>query len=179
MKMKKSEDKAEKDEHGLANREDWPWTMNQIGDMDRFADPFFRDFWRGLPEFRGRPSGPRWGPRWWNRGMALTTPATDLKDTGKEFVLKAEIPGVMKEDVDITVHGDSVEIRAERQSGKEEEHEGYYYREIGSKSFYRRMPLPEEVDSDKAEGKLVNGVLELTIPKLKPTDVKAHKVKLQ
>jgi HSP20 family protein len=175
MRIKKSEDKPEKDEQGLANREEWPWTMDQFGDLDRFANPFFRDFGRGLPEFRGRPLG----PRWLNRSMALTTPATDLKDTGKEFVLKAEMPGVTKEDIDITVHGDSVEIRAERQSGKEEEHEGYYHREIGRNSFYRRIPLPEEVEAEKAEGKLGNGVLELTLPKLRPTDVKAHKLKLQ
>jgi len=175
MRIKKSEDKPGKDEQGLATREEWPWTIDQFGGMDRFANPFFRDFWRGLPEFRGRPLG----PRWLNRGMALTTPATDLKDTGKEFVLKAEMPGVTKEDIDITVHGDSVEIRAERQSGKEEEHEGYYYREIGRNSFYRRIPLPEEVEAEKAEGRLGNGVLELTLPKLRPTDVKAHKLKLQ
>jgi HSP20 family protein len=179
MRIKKSEDKPEKDEQGLANREEWPWMMDQFGDRNRFANPFFRDFWRGLPEFRGHPLGSRWGPRWWNRSMALTTPATDLKDTGKEFVLKAEMPGVTKEDIDITVHGDSLEIRAERQSGKEEEHEGYYYREIGRNSFYRRIPLPEEVEAEKADGKLGNGVLELTLPKLRPTDVKAHKLKLQ
>src|SRR4030042_6420901 len=115
MKIKKSEDKPGKDDQGLATREEWPWTMNQIGDMERFANPFFRDFWRGFPEFRGRPLG----PRWWNRSMALTTPATDLKDDGREFVLKAEMPGVTKDDIDITVHGDSVEIKAERQSDTE------------------------------------------------------------
>jgi HSP20 family protein len=179
MRIKKSEDKPEKDEQGLASREEWPWTMAPFGDMERFADPFFRDFWRGLPELRGRPWGPRFGPRWWNRSMALTTPATDLKDNGKVFVLKAEMPGVAKEDIDITVHGDSVEIRAERQSGEEEEREGYYYREIGQNSFYRRIPLPEEVEAEKAEGKLENGMLVLTLPKLKPTDVKMHKVRLQ
>jgi len=149
--------------------------MNQIGDIERFANPFFRDFWRGFPELRGR----HLGPQWWNRSTALTTPATDLKDTGKEFVLKAEMPGVTKDDIDITVHGDSVEIKAERQSGKEEDREGYYYREIGKTSYYRRIPLPEGIEADKAEGRLENGILELTLPKLRPTDVKSHKVKLQ
>jgi len=179
MKIKKSDDKTTKDEQGLARREEWPWPMERFSGLDRFADPFFGDFWRNLPEFRDRPWGPRWGPRWWNRSMALTTPAADLKDNGKEFVLKAEMPGVTKDDIDITVHGDSVEIKAERQSGKEEDREDYYYREIGKSSYYRRIPLPEEIEAERVEGKLENGVLELTLPKLKSTDVKSHKVKLQ
>jgi len=181
MRIKKSEDKQEKEERGLARREDWPWMMDPLRDFDRFSDRFMNDIARDFPEFRGRPWGPRRGPQWWGRGggLALRAPATDLKDTGKDFILKAEMPGVTKEDVDITIHNDSVEIKAERESGKEEEHEGYYYREMGKNSYYRRIPLPEQVAAEKVEGKLENGVLELTLPKVKPTDTKTHKVKLQ
>ncbi len=101
-----------------------------------------------------------------------------LKDNGKEFILKAELPGVTKDGVDITIHGDSIEIDARRESATEEEHEGYYFKEIGKSSYYRRIPLPEEVEAEKAQGKLENGVLELTLPKMKPSEGKGHKVKL-
>ncbi len=184
MRIKKSEEKSDKEEKGLAMREDLAWPMYPFRELDRYFDRFFMDMERDFPEFRGRALGPRWGPRfgprWLDRttGLALKPPATNLKDNGKEFLLKAEMPGVTKDDVDITIHGDSIEIDARRESTMEEEHEGYYFKEIGKSSYYRRIPLPEEVEAEKAQGKLENGVLELTLPKLKPSESKTHKVKL-
>ncbi len=181
MKIRKSEEKNDKRESGLATRDEPPWMMNPFRDFDTYADRFFTDIWRDFPELRGRLMGPRWAPGWMERGggHALKAPATDLKDTGRQFVLRAEMPGVGKEDVDVTIHSDSVEIKAQRQSGREEEHEGFYYSENGKSSYYRRIPLPEEVEAEKADGDLQNGVLHLTLPKSKPTDAKAHKLKLQ
>jgi len=179
MRIKKSSDKDEDDDKRLARREETPWSADPFREFERFMSDFSRDF----PDAPGRFWGPRWGPRWDPRpwamggGLALKAPLTDLKDTGREFVLKAEIPGVTKDDIDITVHSNSVEIKAERKAEREEEKEGYYYHERGSTSYYRRVPLPEDIDADKAEGKLADGVLELTLPKMNPTGSK--KVKLQ
>lgn len=177
MRVKKSANKEEGDERGLARRENPFWPNDSVRDFDRFLSEFSRDW----PEMPPRFWGPRWGSRWWGTGggLALKAPLTDLKDNGKEFVLKAEMPGVSRDDMDITVHSDSVEIKAERQAEKEEEREGYYYHERGTSSYFRRIPMPEEIDSEKAQGKLVDGVLELTLPKLNPTDLKSKKVKLQ
>lgn len=179
MKIKKSSDKDEDSDKRLARLEEMPWPTDPFREFERFMSEFSRDF----PDVPSRFWGPRWGPRWSPRpwgtggGLALKAPLTDLKDAGREFVLKAEIPGVTKDDIDITVHSNSVEIKAERQAEKEEGKEGYYYRERGTTSYYRRILLPEDVDADKAEGKLTDGVLELTLPKMNPTD--SRKVKLQ
>jgi len=173
MKMRKGEPKKDTDEHDLARREDVYWRMDPFRNFDRFFEEFFRDF---RDEFGSR----FWGPHMWSRsgGLAKRTPSMDLKDTGKEYVLTADMPGVSKEDIDITVHEDSVEIEAKKEVDKEEGEEGYYYRERSGASYYRRIPLPEDVDAENAQGKLTDGVLELTLPKLKPTETKTHKVKL-
>ena len=184
MRIKKTEEKPDKEEKSLAAPDNLTWPMYPFRDLDRYFDMFFMNLERDFPEFRGRFFGPRLGPRfglrWIDRGtgLALKPPAMDLKDNGKEFLLRAELPGVTKDDVDITIHGDSIEIDAKRESATEEEHEGYYFKEIGKSSYYRRIPLPEEVEAEKAQGMLENGVLELTLPKLKPSESKAHKVKL-
>ena len=177
MKIRKADEKNDMGESSLATRDELRSMLNPFRGFETYADRLFTDIWRDFPEFRGRPMGPRWLERF--EGLGLKAPATDLKDTGKQFVLRAEMPGVGKDDVDITIHHNSVEIKAERQTGREEEHEGFYYREIGKNSYYRRIPLPDEVEAEKAEGKLENGMLHLTLPKLKPTDAKTHKLKLQ
>ncbi len=176
MKIKKSSSKDEDVARDLAKREWTPWGVDPFKDFDRFFSEFSRDF---FDEFTGRYWRPRMAP-WWSHGggLALKTPLTDLKDTGKEYVMSVDMPGVSKDEVDITVHHDSVEIKAERESDKEEKGEDFYYRERGSASYYRRIPLPEDVDAEKAKGKMVDGVLELTIPKLHPTETKTKKIKL-
>lgn len=177
MKIRKDDSKSKKDEQGLQKREETPWGLDPFRDFDRFFSDFSRDF---FDEFRDRYWTPRFAP-WWGRGSTMVhkTPLTDLMDNGKEFIVSVEMPGVSKEDVDITIHNDSVEIEAKQESDKEEKGEDYYYRERGSASYYRRIPLPEEVDTEKSEGKMVNGVLELVLPKLNPTEVKGKKIKLQ
>ena len=181
MKIRKAEDTSKTDKKDLSVRRELPWMIDSFRDFETYADRFFRDVWMDFPELRGRLLVPRWSPKWAERQGAfpLKTPATDLKDRGKDFILRAEMPGVDRDGVDITIHRDSVEVKGESESGREEEHEGYYYREIGRSSYYRRIPLPEEVDAEKAEGKLENGVLHLTLPKLQQTGAKPHKVKIQ
>jgi len=95
-------------------------------------------------------------------------PNVDLIDRGKEFLLKAELPGVEKKDVEIEVSNDEIEIKAERGFEKEEKDECYLYRERGYNSFYRKVNFPEEVIPDKVEAKMSNGILEVKLPKKTP-----------
>src|SRR2546426_766353 len=128
----------------------------------------FEDFDRIFDEFRSGLENAFWTPMaplppW---GMDGVRPAAvDLKDAGKEFVLAAELPGVAKDDLDINVTEDGVEIRAK--AGKEEERKdgGYYVHERTYGEWYRRLPFPAEVLPDDAEADLKYGVLTLPVPK--------------
>ena len=109
----------------------------------------------------------------------VRAPFCDLVDTGKEYKLCAEIPGIPKEKIDISIDKDSIEISAEAQTEIEDEKKGYVSRERSYSSFFRSMSFPEEVLPNKAEATYENGVLEIKVPKKKPTEAKKHKVKVK
>ncbi|WP_455367396.1 Hsp20/alpha crystallin family protein [[Eubacterium] cellulosolvens] len=109
----------------------------------------------------------------------VRAPFCDLVDTGKEYTLCAEMPGIPKEKIDINIDKDSVEISAEAKIETEAEKKGYVSRERSYSRFYRSMSFPEEVLPDKAEAKYENGLLNLKVPKKTPTEIKKHKVKIE
>ncbi len=109
----------------------------------------------------------------------VRAPSCDLVDTGKEYKLCAEMPGIHKEKIDINIDKDGVEISAEAQTETEEEKKGYVSRERSYSSFHRSMSFPEEVLPEQAEATYQNGVLEITVPKKTPTEVKKHKLKVK
>ena len=94
----------------------------------------------------------------------------DVMESDKAFTVKAEIPGVAKEDIDVQVSGNQVSLSAEVKREKEEKkdetvvHSERYY---GKQ--YRSFTLSQDIDRDKAEAKFDNGVLTLTLPKLEAT----------
>ena len=93
--------------------------------------------------------------------------AIDLYETDEEFVIYSTIAGVKPEDLEITVENGMVTIKGSRQKQVEEVGEKYYYRECYWGNFSRQVILPEEVDSDKTEAVMKDGVLILRIPKAK------------
>ncbi len=101
------------------------------------------------------------GASWMVRG---NFPNTNLYDRGDKFELTAEIPGLSKDDINVKIQGNYLEI-----SGKREVKvpEGYrvHRSERGSASFTRSLTLPADVDSDKVSAKLKDGILVLTLPK--------------
>lgn len=106
-------------------------------------------------------------------------PAVDIKDEGTGYVVEAEVPGVAKEDVEIEIGEDAIEIRAKKEEEKEEKGEGYIRKERGSLRFYRRLPLPDDVDREKVEAKMENGVLRISLPKAERADVTKKKVEIK
>ena len=105
------------------------------------------------------------------------TPSVDIKDEEGKIVVAADIPGVEKGDITINFKGDMLEITAEKKEEKEEKEEGFIRRERSYKKFYRSIPLPTEVDRDKAEASLKDGVLKIEMPKLQGEAVKKIEVK--
>lgn len=120
----------------------------------RFDWPAFRE--AVLPEFR--------------------FPKVDVVDREDEVVVKAEVPGVAREDLDVSVSDDSVTIKGVT-SHEEKEEKGDYYRcEISRGSFSRTVALPATVDGARAKAEFRDGVLELTLPKV--TKATRHSIKV-
>jgi len=105
------------------------------------------------------------------------TPAVDIKEEDKRFIITADIPGVDPEKVDVTMHNGMLTIKGERSEEKKEEKDGYRRVERFSGSFYRRFLLPDTADSDKVKARTKNGVLEIEIAKNK--EVQAKKIKVE
>lgn len=98
-------------------------------------------------------------------------PAVDVYETDAEVVVKAQIPGVKKEDLDVKIQDNTLMIRAETRREEEVEEEGYFRRELRYGTWARRLPLPAEVDDEQVSAKLSDGMLEVHAKKLeKPTD---------
>jgi HSP20 family protein len=98
----------------------------------------------------------------------VRTPAVDLEDNEKDFVLKAEMPGFKKDDIEINVQEDGIEISGMSGWKYDKEEESYICKERACKSFYRYVELPEEIKVDNVNANLSDGVLEITLPKKTP-----------
>ena len=104
-------------------------------------------------------------------------PAIDLEDHEKEYVLKAEMPGFKKEDIDINVQDNAVEISAATGWKYNEKEQTYICKERACKTFYRYVDLPEEINIDSVSANLSDGVLEITLPKKSPKQKRKIQIK--
>jgi HSP20 family protein len=98
------------------------------------------------------------------QGGGVTLPL-DVSENENEFVVKASLAGVKPEDVQITVHGETLTIQAESKFEEEKKNERWHIRERRAGSFQRSIFLPVPVESDKAQASFEHGVLTLTLPK--------------
>jgi len=125
--------------------------LSVFGEMDRM----FKEMREGL-----RPGWYPFAARGEHR-----VPVIDVKDLGDRYVIESELQGMTKDEVQIELYKDSIDIRAKKEEEKEEKGEGYVRSERGYLSFFRRLPLPENADSEKIEARIQDGVLKVTIPK--------------
>jgi HSP20 family protein len=135
-----------------------------------WLSPFSNDFW-----------GDRFFPKIFNdfyRGGNFG-PSVDLKETDKEIILHADIPGVNQEDLDITVDENVVILKGETKRDETREEKGYHFTERRFGSFYRTIPLPVEVKSEQAVARYKNGVLELRVPKVEHTVKRGFKPRFE
>ncbi|MGB0563849.1 MAG: Hsp20/alpha crystallin family protein [Spirulinaceae cyanobacterium] len=105
-------------------------------------------------------------------------PAIELKDTEKALVLKAQLPGVNADSLDITVTRESVTLQGERQYEKTDKSEGFYRSEFHYGKLKRVIGLPVAVQQDNVEADYTDGVLTLTLPKVIDQAKKAVKISL-
>ncbi|PAV14464.1 heat-shock protein [Methanosarcina spelaei] len=100
-------------------------------------------------------------------GGKVYTPAIDIKDEDDKLVVTTDLPGINKEDVQINLKEDMLEISAKTRKEKEtEEEEGYLRRERAYTQFYRAVRLPASVKEEGSTAKIENGVLTITLPKM-------------
>lgn len=144
--------------------------LSSFEEMERFFDDYFSRGWL-------RPL--RWArPSWADLPMPFegSMPRVDVLDREDEIIVKAEVPGVDKKDLDVSVTENSVSIKGSTSHEEKEEKDDYYRCEISSGSFSRTVRLPADVDAAKARSKFKDGILELVLPKVKKA--KRHTVKV-
>jgi len=95
------------------------------------------------------------------------SPDVEVLEKGGQFIVRADLPGLTKEEVKVGVTDDVLTLEGERKTVKEEKREGYFRSERNYGAFYRAIPLPEGVKADAIVANFKNGVLEVTMPLLK------------
>jgi len=101
----------------------------------------------------------------------------DMYQTDDSVTVKASLPGIKPEEVEITISGDTLTIKGETKTEEEMKKENYFRHEISYGAFSRSILLPSSLQTDKAEATFDNGVLTLNIPKAEETKPKQIKVK--
>jgi len=146
---------------GKLERMPRPGTLGDLESMfeDFFGRRFLRPFDWGLPAIR-----------------MPAMPSVDVIDRDDEVVVRAEVPGYRKEQIDIAVSDNSLTIKGETKTEEKEEKGDYYRSEISHGSFVRTLALPAQVDGDKVKAAMKDGLLEITLPKVAKS--KRHAVKI-
>jgi HSP20 family protein len=122
-------------------------------EMNRLFDDVLRG--GGLPAGFAGPSA----------AEALLSPQVDVSETDKEVRIKAELPGVNENDIDVSLNDDILTIRAEKKQERKEEREGVHFSERSFGTFQRSLRLPFQINADQVQARFENGVLSVAVPK--------------
>src|SRR5437764_15244973 len=140
--------------------------------MKRFGeemDRLFGDFSPGrnwIPPALAEVTGANWAPQ------------VEMFERDGELVVRADLPGLKKDDVKVEFTDDGLAIEGERRAEREEKGEGYYRSERSYGNFYRLLPLPDGVNPEDASAKFQNGVLEVTMPARKKIARASKKIEI-
>lgn len=149
--------------------------------VPRKFENMFDNFRKDMERMMVRP----WSfPMDWNmpslfEARDMRTAMYELVDRGDRFEVLAELPGIEKEKIDIKASRYSVEISAKHSERTEEKGKKYVYTERLFRSFYRNVPLPEEIIPSKVTAKMENGMLKLDLPKKVPTKGESEATKVE
>ncbi len=139
--------------------------ISPFEEMDRMLESFFPAWPRPM----------RLG-RLWSEMSEGYYPKMDVIDRDNEILVRAEIPGVEKDDIDVSVTDNTVTIKGASKREETEEQGNYYRSEIARGAFTRTIALPADVDADKSSATFKNGMLELKLSKLETS--KRHSIKV-
>ena len=152
--------------------------MNALSKWDPFKD------WnpvRELDEFQNRLSTFFGGPAWRSKegNFGSWAPAVDIIEDDKEFLVKADLPEVKKEDLHINVENGMLTIHGERKFEREDKKKRYHRTERSFGSFTRSFSLPDGSDSTKIRAEFKDGLLQVHIPKSETARPKQIEVKVE
>jgi HSP20 family protein len=143
-------------------------------DVDRMFDSFMR----GFPTLAGsrRASEPLWK---FETSFGMAAPAVDVAEKETSYEITAELPGLDAQNVDLSISGDILTVKGEKQEEKEHKAKNYYLSERRYGAFQRSFELPAGVDRDKIEAKFEKGVLTVTLPKTAQAVQQQKKIDIQ
>jgi len=113
------------------------------------------------------------------KGEEVWFPAVDIKETRDNIIVSAELPGMKKEDIKVTIHGDQLSVSGERKLEKEEKDETYHRIERAYGKFQRVITLPVEVAENKIKASYEHGVLKINLPKSEKSKPKEIEVSVK
>jgi len=145
--------------------------LSTFEEMERRVEDLFR-----MPFSLMEPS--RWARKRMSE-MEGVSPRVDIFEEGGNFVVKAEIPGMKKKDIEVSLTNDMVTISGEKKHEEKVEKKDYYRLERSYGSFSRSFRLPKEVQTDKARATFKDGVLEVTVPKTEEAKKKEKKIAVE
>ncbi len=166
--MVEKKKKTEKEEKTLEPYHPSKW-LSPFERMEGMFEEFFRrplgrPFWPGLPK--------------WLEGIE-PSPSVDIFEEGDDVVVKTELPGMEKDNIDINLTDNTITISGEKTKEEKMEKKNYYRLERSYGSFSRSFSLPSEVQTDRAKATFKNGVLEVRIPKTEEAKKKETRVKIE
>ena len=140
--------------------------VKRTAPLARSMEEFFEDF----PPRRWMETFEPFGWKWPTAFDVEQTFRVDMLDRDKELVVRAELPGVEKDDIEVTISGDRLMIEAEREFEEEEKKEAFYRHEMGYGHMMRTMVLPVDVDVEHIEAELKDGILNVKLPKVEAAE---------
>jgi HSP20 family protein len=141
-------------------------SLLSFDEFDNFFDDFLSRRWPRLLDFN------------FPAGLERGLPKVDIIDHGNEVEVQAALPGIKKEDLDVTINNQTITIRTSTKEEKKEEEKGKYFRrEITRGEFQRTLSLPDNVDDANAKASFKDGILTVTIPKTEKSKRKTIEIK--
>lgn len=134
-------------------------------DINRVFDSFWNRFDRSSTGLNGLPQA--------------GGPSMDVSDTDNEIEVSVELPGMDEKDIDVSVTRDMLTIRGEKKAEREETKKGYYLSERSYGSFFRSIPLPGGVDTEKAKAAFKKGVLTISLPKTAEAQAETKRIEVK
>ncbi len=144
--------------------------LTAFKDLENKIENMFQDLWRNPFQRENVPDI-------FSYGSLANMPKMDVIDRDEEILVKAELPGIDKKDLDISITNNQLVIKAKTCHEEKEEKGDYLKQEISKSEIYRSVLLPADVDDSKVKTSFKNGVLKLTIPKQKGSRRKRIEVK--
>ncbi|WP_321923190.1 MULTISPECIES: Hsp20/alpha crystallin family protein [unclassified Burkholderia] len=142
---------------------------------------FSREPWRAVEEFLHDPLAGRGALERWFGDFSSSRfqPRIDVVDEGPVLRVTAELPGMAREDLKVSVEDGAIVLRGEKKQDVRSEENGCYRLERAHGSFIRTIPMPDYADPDRTLAKFDNGVLTLTVPKSEPTQTVSRTIEIR